>query len=144
MDSVDSEISGTNLGRPDLGDKMIDSALEAGTPLVSISASPSPSLVGSVRGEGIHSEEYESRSSYDSAMDSQYESQRTDSFEKIGNRNSVCSSDSTFFEQDTDNGAAKPPRYHPISSLNIPSVHSPPKEDDTTISVRINFSFILI
>ena len=124
---------------------MLDSALEAGTPLVSISASPSPSLVGSAHGEGIHSEEYESHSSYDSVMDSQYESQRTDSlFEKIGNRNSVCSSDSTFFEQDTDNGAAKPPRYRPISSLSIPSVHSPPKEDDTMISVRTKFSFILI
>ena len=145
VDLVVSDISGTNLGRPGLGDKMLDSALEDGTPLVSISASPSPSLVGSAHGEGIHSEEYESRLSYDSVMDSQYESQRTDSlFEKIGNRNSVCSSDSTFFEQDTDNGAAKPPRYRPISSLSIPSVHSPPKEDDTMISVRTKFSFILI
>ncbi|KAG8220621.1 hypothetical protein J3R82DRAFT_2877 [Butyriboletus roseoflavus] len=52
-----------------------------------------------------------------------------------GCRNSVCSSDSTFFEQHSDNDAAKPPRYRPISSLSVQSVHSPPKEDDTMISM---------
>ena len=92
VDSELSDISGTNLGRPGLGHRMLDSVLEHGTSLVSISASPSPSLVRSVRGEGIRSEKYESRSSYDSVMDSQYESQRTNSLLRkpaIGTR-SVC------------------------------------------------------
>ena len=137
VESVLSDFSGTNLGRPGLGDKMLDSALERGTQLAAISASPPPSLAGSVRGEGMHSEEYANRTSYDSIMDSQYEYQKTDSlFEKTGRRNSVCSSDSTFFEQGADSAATKPPRYRPISSLSIQSVHSPPKEDDTMISVR--------
>ncbi|KAG9309422.1 hypothetical protein JVU11DRAFT_10674 [Chiua virens] len=65
-------------------------------------------------------------------MHSQFESQKTDSlFEKMGHQNSVCSTDSSFFEQPLGE-ATKPPCYRPISSLSIPSVHSPPKEDDTT------------
>lgn len=141
VDSVLSDFSGTHFERPGLGDKMLESALERGTPLVSISASPSSSLAGSVCGEQIHLE-YDNRMSYDSIMDTRYESQKTDSlFEKTGYRNSVCSSDSTFFEQHSDNAALKPPRYRPISSMSIPSVHSPPKEDDTMISVRLHSSF---
>lgn len=108
---------------------MLDSAQERGTPLTSISASPPPSLVGGLRGERVHSQVYDNRSSYDSIMDSQYESQKTDSlFEKTGHRNSVCSSDSSFFEQPLGEAAAKTPRYRPISSLSIPSVHSPPRK----------------
>ncbi|KAH0838886.1 hypothetical protein J3R83DRAFT_7313 [Lanmaoa asiatica] len=137
VESVLSDITGTHLGRPGLGDKMLDSALERSTPLASISASPPPSLPGSVRGGRVHSEGYDNRASCDSIMDSrQYESQKTDSlFEKTSCRNSVCSSDSTFFEQHSGDTATKPPRYRPISSLSIPSVHSPPKEDDTMISM---------
>lgn len=43
-----------------------------------------------------------------------------------------------FFENHPENVAAKPPRHRPISSLSIPSVHSPPKEDDTMISVSFH------
>ena len=138
-ESVLSDFSGTNLGRPGLGDKMLESAQERGTSLASISASSPLSLAGSMRGERIHSEEYDKRMSYDSIMDSRYESQKTDSlFEKTGHRNST---DSTFFEEHSGNAAAKPPRYRPISSLSIASVHTPPKEDDTMISVRLYSSF---
>jgi serine/arginine repetitive matrix protein 2 len=77
-ESVLSDFSGSHLGRPELGDKMLESAQERGTPLISISASPVPSLAGSVRGERIHTEEYDSRTSYDSIMDAQFESQKTD------------------------------------------------------------------
>jgi len=143
VESAVSDFPGMHLARPELGDKMLDSAEERGTPLESISASPSPSLASSVRGEGIRSQ-YNNRMSYDSIMDSQYRSQKTDSlFEKTGHRNSVCSSDSTFFEEQSGNAAAQP-RYRPISSLSIPSVHSPPKEDDTMISVSFHFSLDVI
>lgn len=148
-ESVLSDYSGSHLGRPGLGDKMLESAQERGTPLASISASPPPSLAGSVRGERVHSEEYDSRTgmSYDSIMDTHFQTQKTDSlFEKTRHRTSVCSSDSTFFEEQADNLDAKPPRYRPISSLSIPSVHSPAKEDDTMISVRphpfISYSYL--
>lgn len=145
VESVMSEFSGTHFARPGLGDKMLDSALERGTPLTSISASPPLSRAGSLRGKGIHSVEYGNRTSYDSIMDSQYESQKTDSlFEKTGCRNSVCSTDSSFFEQHSDNDAAKPPRYRPISSLSIQSVHSPPKDDDTMISVSFTFHLTFV
>jgi serine/arginine repetitive matrix protein 2 len=145
VESVLSDFSGTHLGRPGLGDKMLESAQERGTPLASISASSPLSLAGSVRGERSHSEEYDNRTSYDSVMDGQYESQKTDSlFEKTRHRNSVCSSDSTFFEEHSGNAAAKPPRYRPISSLSIASVHTPPKEDDTMISVRFHSHLILL
>ena len=144
VESVLSDFSGANLGRPGLGDKMLDSALERGTPLASISASPS-SVASSTRGESIHSGEYGDCTSYDSVFNGRYGSQKTDSlFEKSGCRNSVCSSDSTFFEQDAASAATKPPRYRPISSLSIPSVHSPPREDDTMISVRPSSKFVFL
>ncbi|KAF8425040.1 hypothetical protein L210DRAFT_3489659 [Boletus edulis BED1] len=137
IESVVSDFTGTHLERPNLGDKMLESAQERVSPLASISASPPPSLAGSTLGERIYLEEdCDNRASYDSIMDSQYESQKTDSlFEKTGHRNSVCSSDSTFFEERPGNDAVKLPRYRPISSISIPSVHSPPKEDDTMISM---------
>ena len=138
-ESTLSDFSGIQLGRPGLGDKMLESAHGRVSPLPSISVSPSPAIPDSMR--GVYSNEYDRRMSYDSIMDSQCESQNTDSlFEKTGHRISVCSSDSTFFEEHPDNAAAKPPRYRPISSLSIPSVHSPPKDDDTMISVSFHFS----
>ena len=137
VESALSDFSGTHLSRPGLGDKMLDSAQERVSPLASISASPPPSLPSSLRGKRIQSEEYDSRTSYDSIMDSQVETHKTDSlFEKTGHHD--CLSDSKFFEEHSGDAAVKPPRYRPISSLSIPSVHSPPKEDDTMISVRFH------
>ncbi|KAF8119225.1 hypothetical protein EV363DRAFT_1091338, partial [Boletus edulis] len=118
IESVVSDFTGTHLERPGLGDKMLESAQERVSPLASISASPPPSLAGSTLGERICLEDCDNRASYDSIMDSQYESQKTDSlFEKTGHRNSVCSSDSTFFEEHPGNDAVKLPRYRPISSI---------------------------
>ncbi|KAL4064764.1 hypothetical protein V8B97DRAFT_2010772 [Scleroderma yunnanense] len=138
VDSVLSDFSGARLGRPGLGDKMLESAFDHGMPLTAISASPPESLAGSIRSERITSEEYEYRSTYDSIMDSRNEPQKTtveDSiFEKTGYRTSVSSSDSTFFGKDSSDGR-KPPRYRPISSFSIASSHSPVKEDDTMISM---------
>ncbi|KAH7884200.1 hypothetical protein F5I97DRAFT_1671717 [Phlebopus sp. FC_14] len=136
IDSVLSDYSAAHIGRPGLGDKMLDSALDRGMPLTSISASPP----GSVRSEPMRAEEY-SNTYYDSLMDNTRGGpQRTNTedslFEKTGYRTSVSSSDSSFFEQqsgDTANG--NPPYYRPISSLSIASVHSPAKEDDTMISM---------
>ncbi|KAG6370387.1 hypothetical protein JVT61DRAFT_12108 [Boletus reticuloceps] len=48
-----------------------------------------------------------------------------------------------FFEDHPVNVAVKPPRYRPISSLSVPSVHSLPKEDDTMISVSPHPSVFL-
>ncbi|KIK98105.1 hypothetical protein PAXRUDRAFT_725108 [Paxillus rubicundulus Ve08.2h10] len=141
VDSVLSDFSGRYLVRPGLGDKMLDSALDRGMPLTAISASPPESLAGSLRSERIHSEEYENPTSYDSLMDSRYglhKSAPEDSlFEKTDYRTSVSSSDSGFFGQNLGDTAnvKNPPRYRPISSLSIASIHSPPNEDDTMISM---------
>ncbi|KAF8438821.1 hypothetical protein L210DRAFT_822720, partial [Boletus edulis BED1] len=119
IEFVVSDFTGMHLERPGLGDEMLESAQERVSPLASMSASPLLSLAGSTLGERICLEEdCDNRASYDSIMDSQYESQRTDSlFEKTGHWNSVCSSDLTFFEEHPGNDAVKLPRYHPISSI---------------------------
>ncbi|KAI6113748.1 hypothetical protein EDD16DRAFT_1802786, partial [Pisolithus croceorrhizus] len=140
VDSVLSNYSGARLGRPGLGDKMLESAFDHGMPLTSISASPPESLAGSVRSERITSEEYEPPASYDSIMDSRNELQKTTAedslFEKTGYRTSVSSSDSMFFGKDPmDARHADLPRYRPISSFSVSSKHSPAKEDDTMISM---------
>ena len=145
VESVLGDFSGKRLGRPALGDKMLESAQEHGpTSLAFISASSPLSLAGSVRGERIHSEGYDKRTLYDSIMDSRYESQKTNLFEKTGHRDSVCSSDSTFFEEHSGNAATKPPRYRPIFGLSVASVHTLHKEDDTMISVRFHSSFDIL
>ena len=137
VDSILSNYSGARLGRPGLGDKMLESAFDYGTPLTAISASPPESLAGSIRNERITSGEFEYRTTYDSIMDSRNEPQKTtveDSiFEKTGHRTSVSSSDSTFFGKNSE--GHDPPRYRPISSFSIASLHGPVKENDTMISV---------
>ncbi|KAG6330873.1 hypothetical protein ID866_8216 [Astraeus odoratus] len=142
VDSVFSDYSGARLGRPGLGDKMLESAFDHGMPLTSISASPPESLAGSVRSERIT--EYDNRdhpTSYDSIMDSRNERQKTTTvedslFEKTGYRTSISSSDSMFFGKDSANGhRVDLPHYRPISSFSIDSTHSPAKEDDTMISM---------
>ncbi|KAI6028122.1 hypothetical protein EDC04DRAFT_164044 [Pisolithus marmoratus] len=140
MDSVLSNYSGARLGRPGLGDKMLESAFDHGMPLTSISASPPESLAGSVRSERIASGHFENRTSYDSIMDSRNELQKTTAedslFEKTGYRTSVSSSDSMFFGKDPmDARHVDLPRYRPISSLSVSSMHSPAQDDDTMISM---------
>ncbi|KAH7906866.1 hypothetical protein BJ138DRAFT_568044 [Hygrophoropsis aurantiaca] len=138
VDSVLSDFSGVHLGRPGLGDKMLESALDRGMPLTAISASPPESLAGSIR-----SDRYANRTSYDSIMDNdsvpyKYTMKEDSLFDKTGHRTSVSSSDSAFFGNDSSDvrGNLGPPRqYRPLSSLSIASVHSPHKEDDTMISM---------
>ncbi|OJA11619.1 hypothetical protein AZE42_05475 [Rhizopogon vesiculosus] len=134
-DSVLSDFSGIHLGRPGLGDKMLDSALDRGMPLAAISASPPESPAGS---EQFRINQYANRTSYDSIMGSDPEPQRVSNmedsiFEKTGHRTSVSSSDSAeFFGVDSSHA---PPQFRPLSSYSIASVHSPQKEDDTMISM---------
>jgi hypothetical protein len=87
MDSVMSDYSVARLGRPGVGDKMFDTAVDHGQPLRAISASPPESR-----------SEMRDRSSYD--YDSIIDEERRDSmedslFEKTGHRSSM-SSDSVF------------------------------------------------
>lgn len=139
VDSVMSDFSARRLGRPGLGDKMLESALDYGMPLTSISASP-PESAGSKR-QG-------DRTSYDSIMDdegrrssTEYDDRRSslnDSlFDKTGDRSSV-SSESVFGYDDMHppQGSLLPPhQFRPLSMLSVASAHSPNREDDTMISV---------
>jgi hypothetical protein len=137
VDSMLSDFSGINLGRPGLGDKMLDSALDHGMPLTAISASPPDSPAGSPQSEQFRSGQYVNRMSYDSIMGLEHEPQLTSNmedslFEKTGHRTSVSSSDSAFFAVDSSHA---PPQFKRLSSYSIASVHSPQKEDDTMISM---------
>ena len=145
VDSVNSDISARRrLGRPGLGDKMLESALDYGMPLTSISASPPESAGGKHPGD---------RTSYDSIMDDEgrrsstdYEDRRSCSddslFDKTGHRSSV-SSESVFGYDDSHppQGNLLPPnQFRPVSMISIASIHSPNKEDDTMISVSLSYS----
>ncbi|KAG1727136.1 hypothetical protein EDB19DRAFT_1914356 [Suillus lakei] len=137
VDSMLSDFSGVHLGRPGLGDKMLDSALDRGMPLTAISASPPESPAGSARSEQYRSGPYANRMSYDSIMGTDHEPQPASNmddslFEKTGRRTSVSSSDSAFFGVDSSHA---PPQFKRLSSYSIASVHSPQKEDDTMISM---------
>lgn len=140
VDSVNSDFSARHrLGRPGLGDKMLESALDYGMPLTSISASPPESTTANIHGD---------RTSYDSILDDEgrrssmdYEDRRSSSddslFDKTGHRSSA-SSESIFGYDE-----AHPPQgnilpsnqFRPLSMYSIASVHSPDGVDDTMISV---------
>ncbi|KAG1847994.1 hypothetical protein C8R48DRAFT_779063 [Suillus tomentosus] len=137
VDSMLSDFSEIHLGRPGLGDKMLDSALDRGMPLTAISASPPESPAGSIGSEQFRSGQYVNRMSYDSIMDMDHEHQPVPNmedslFEKTCHRTSVSSSDSAFFAVDSSHA---PPQFKRLSSYSIASVHSPQKEDDTMISM---------
>ncbi|KAJ7473614.1 hypothetical protein B0H11DRAFT_2036563 [Mycena galericulata] len=128
MDSVLSDFSVARLGRPGVGDKMFDTAVDRGMPLRAISASPPESR-----------SDLRNRSSFDSIIDEERRSSMEDSlFEKTGHRSSM-SSDSVFGYDDHNmpNGHLLPPnQFRPLSMLSVHnSVHSPMKEDDTMISM---------
>ncbi|KAF5376919.1 hypothetical protein D9615_007315 [Tricholomella constricta] len=131
IDSVMSDFSAMRLGRPGIGDKMFDTAVDHGIPLTSISASPP---------ESIAEHRFGNRSSfdYDSIMDHDRRLSFDDSlFEKTGDRSSV-SSDSVFGCDDSQaprGGLLAPPQYRPLSVLSMNSIHSPMREDDTMISM---------
>lgn len=140
VDSVNSDFSARHrLGRPGLGDKMLESALDYGMPLTSILASPPDSTTAN---------HYGNRTSYDSILDDEgrrsstdYEDRKSSSddslFDKTGHRSSA-SSESVFGYDD-----AHPPQgdllpsnqFRPLSMFSSASVHSANREDDTMISV---------
>jgi hypothetical protein len=134
VDSVLSDFSGMHLGRPGLGDKMFNNAVDLG-PLASISASPP---------ESAHKLHVGNRSSFDSIIDDEQRLSQEDSlFEKTHYRSSM-SSDSVFGDDyQFQNSLLRPNQFRPISVHSISSVHSPMKEDDTMISVSIIFSLLL-
>ncbi|KAH7927901.1 hypothetical protein BV22DRAFT_1127073 [Leucogyrophana mollusca] len=88
--------------------------------------------------------------SYDSIMDNEsgpyrYGMVEDSLFDKTGHRTSM-SSDSGFFGNDSSDprGNLEAPRqYRPLSSLSIPSVHSPLKEDDTDQCKHVSNGFVL-
>ncbi|KAJ6505350.1 hypothetical protein C8R45DRAFT_861122 [Mycena sanguinolenta] len=128
VDSVMSDYSVSRLGRPGVGDKMFDTAVEHGHSLRAISASPPESR-----------RELRDRSSYDSIIDEEQRSSMEDSlFEKTGHRSSM-SSDSVFGYDDhhPPNGHLLPPhQFRPLSVLSFHNGgHSPMKDDDTMISM---------
>jgi serine/arginine repetitive matrix protein 2 len=134
IDSVSSDFSGARLGRPGLGDKMLESAaVYRGAPLTSIMASPSASEAGSAEhGHARHS-------SFDSARDPS----DSDSLFEAPHKASSVSSDSVF-------GADEPKptseallfgknagnrRIRPLSVFSVASATSSTKDDDTMISL---------
>ncbi|KAJ3908042.1 hypothetical protein F5879DRAFT_794348 [Lentinula edodes] len=127
IDSVDSQFSARQLGRPGIGDKMFDTAANFGAPLTSISASPPGSSYS------------QSCSSFDSIMDDEPRSSVDDSlFDKTGHRTSLCSE--SVFGYDGSSRYAQghllpQNAFRPVSYLSINSIHSPSKDDDTMISM---------
>ena len=121
VDSVMSDFSAMYLGRPGIGDKMFDHAVDLG-PLTSISASPP-------------------NASYDSIMDNGQRSSMEDSlFEDTGQRCSM-SSDSVFGDDASHPyslGLLPPNQFRPLSALSFNSNHGPIHEDDTMISVSVD------
>jgi len=130
IDSVSSDFSGMHLGRPGIGDKMFDHAVDLG-PLTSISASP-PDKVEISDSHSDH------RTSFDSILDDEQRSSIEDSlFEKTGHRSSI-SSDSVFGEDNShpyQSGLLPPNQFRPLSVISINSLHSSMEEGDTMISV---------
>ncbi|CAA7271227.1 unnamed protein product [Cyclocybe aegerita] len=126
MDSVMSDFSGMHLGRPGLGDKMFDNAIDLG-PLTSTTASPP---------ESASQPQFQRRSSFDSIMDDGPQSMEDSLFDKTGYRQS--SSEDSVFGDDCSHppgGLLPPHQFRPLSVMSDSSVHSPPKEDDTMISM---------
>ncbi|KAJ3890918.1 hypothetical protein GG344DRAFT_20346, partial [Lentinula edodes] len=114
-----SQFSARQLGRPGIGDKMFDTAVNFGAPLTSISASPPGSSYS------------QSCSSFDSIMDNEPRSSVDDSlFDKTGHRTSLCSE--SVFGYDGSScyaqGHLLPQNaFQPVSYLSINSIHSPSK-----------------
>ena len=109
------------LGRPGIGDKIFDRAVNLG-PLTSISASP-------LNGHPTMDMHRMTRSWRSSVEDSP--------FEKIDQR-SYVSSDSVFGHDMSHSYAAgllPPTQFRPLSALSLNSSHGPVHEDDTMISV---------
>ncbi|TDL15217.1 hypothetical protein BD410DRAFT_845383 [Rickenella mellea] len=131
IDSVISDFSAVRLGRPGLGDKMLESARDYAVPLTAISASPP--------GSDKSSREVGHQTSFDSIMDEDPRSSGDSIFDATGQRTSM-SSDSVFGYDDhhppsQGMGLFPPNQFRPLSVISIPTVRSPINEDDTMISM---------
>ena len=119
IDSIMSDFSGIHLGRPGLGDKMFNNAVDYGA-LTSILASPLESTGKPYVGNC---------SSFDfgSIIDDEQRSQEDLLFEKTHCRSSM-SSDSLFSEYyHLKNGLLPPNPFRPVSVRSIERIHSPVK-----------------
>jgi serine/arginine repetitive matrix protein 2 len=126
LDSIMSDYSAGRLGRPGLGDKMLDSVFDHGMPLSAISASPTHNTDNQLN----------NTSSYDSLVDTR---RSPDSlFDNTGDKTST-SSDSAFFNNmaPVQSNHMQGRHFRPISVISAISDQSPRKEDDTMISVRL-------
>ncbi|KZS91528.1 hypothetical protein SISNIDRAFT_551016 [Sistotremastrum niveocremeum HHB9708] len=125
IDSGISDVSFNRLGRPGLGDKMLQSAVDhSGNPLTSISASPPESVVG----DGLVE-----KSSFDSLLDGRRTS--VDSiFDNTGNRTSV-SSDSIFGDEDVGHSQYQADPFRPVSLSTTDQSAGSVKEDDTMLTM---------
>jgi hypothetical protein len=131
LDSIMSDYSAMRLGRPELGDKMLDSVFDHGMPLSAITASPTQSIDEKF--------DFDNRSSYDSIMDTRRSTTCEDSlFDPTGARISSSSDDDSGFFDDPQlsRGNYEPDQhFRPISVISFNSGHDPRKDDDTMISV---------
>ncbi|KAI0309656.1 hypothetical protein OF83DRAFT_1179371 [Amylostereum chailletii] len=153
MDSVLSDMSAMQLGRPGLGDKMLDSAPmlsgrpglgdkmldsvhDYGMPLTSISASPPESL----RSERFAADR--TSFDYDSIIDAtnrRFSIMEDSIFEKTGRRTSVSSESLFGGDESYEMPRSRFPgqqRYRPVSIYTIDSSEeSPKREDDTMVTM---------
>ena len=122
IDSVMNDLSGLKLGRPGLGEKMFNTAFHQDMPPSYASSSPSDYDQSSQ----ALSSEYSRNSVCDSLMD-------VDEAMSLTNQPTSDLTGSVF--GDTSAHGFLPP-FRPLSVLSTLSVQSPPKEDDTWISVN--------
>jgi len=138
IDSTISDYSFVRLSRPGLGDKMLDSEFDHGAPLSAISASPNQSF-----DSGLYDQyQYQERTAFDSIMDTRRSIIRDSLMDDSSER--VSSTDSVFFENSSvsSEGYSVQSHFRPVSIISIDSSHNAPREDDTMISVSVQY-FIL-
>ncbi|KAG6810305.1 hypothetical protein H0H92_012482 [Tricholoma furcatifolium] len=137
------------LGRPGLGDKMFDRMSESFDRSFSAMVSPRESVVDpdehrySGRGR-IDNSDHRSSFDFDSILDGERpvsEIVEDSLFDRTEERTASSTSDTAFFGAADDHsqvlrhGLPVPPKYRPLSVLSLEVPPSPPREDDTMISM---------
>lgn len=133
IDSMISDCSFTRLSRPGLGDKMLDSEFDRGTPLSAISASPNQSFDSGM----YYHHQYQEGTTSDSIMDTRRSTIRDSLMDDSSEK--VSSTDLVFFENSRvpSEGYSVQPHFRPVSTISIDSSHHAPREDDTMVSVSV-------
>jgi len=117
---------------------MLDSEFDHGAPLSAISASPNQSF-----NSGLYDQyQYQERTAFDSIMDTRRSIIRDSLMDDSSER--VSSTDSVFFENSrvSSEGYSVQSHFRAVSIISIDSSHNAPREDDTMISVSVQY-FIL-